>query len=370
MDDLSASLSVYCLRINSVAIFRGSSLLDAMLRRTLRCKSASIFSRYISWNRSEGEIFFFFVPVSLKLPTSYRQLRHLWLWGAPDNPFIVQDFHPVKDGLFVFECSPHVCVTATRSPAFCGQKCSRNNKPPLPDSHENTVRSSCDINERLRPDGLWIFFSPSFEEYQNVLFLFREFSGMEMKTCSLGIAVEIRDMCTLFSLSQTRTRPRCEEVSEFFFLLLLSFSKVKQKLREIIKRSCKLRLKSDVRLSELSGPTHRKEPLLFILWSPKMTDSKVPHFPQHLFISAQNSEKGVFKTFLAEGVTSQTPSCYFPYKNLYCLFPSALWSFQDACLVKSNHKHISIHALLYQIRQKFEFWWPCDRELCDDTPKT
>lgn len=141
------------------------------------------------------------------------------------------------------------------------------------------------------------FFSPpSFEEYQNVLFLFREFSGMEMKTCSLGIAVEIRDTCTLFSRSQTRTRPRCEEVSQFcFFFLLLSFSKVKQKLCEIIKRSRKLRLKGDVRLSELSGPTHRKETRLFIFWSPKMTDSKVPHFLQHLFISAQNSEKGVLR---------------------------------------------------------------------------
>lgn len=62
--------------------------------------------------------------------------------------------------------------------------------------------------------GYRFFFpSVSFEEYQNLLFLLRDLSGIEMKTCSVGISVKIRDS-TFFSPAQAY--PRGEHVSEYF----------------------------------------------------------------------------------------------------------------------------------------------------------
>lgn len=137
--------------------------------------------------------------------------------GQPYNPLIVQDLQPVKT-YFVF--SVHTMSSAatfpqrhTKKPACCGQSCSRKTKPHrqlhmrgLWDPHVILMKGSAQTGYR--------FLSASFEEYQNLLFLLRDLSGIEMKTCSLGIAVEIRGMCALFS--RTRTHPRGEDVSESF----------------------------------------------------------------------------------------------------------------------------------------------------------
>lgn len=122
--------------------------------------------------------------------------------GQPYNPLIVQDLQPVKT-YFVF--SVHTMSSAatfpqrrTKKPACCGQSCSRKTKPHrqlhmrgLWDPHVILMKGSAQTGYR--------FLSASFEEYQNLLFLLRDLSGTEMKTCSLGIAVEIRGMCALFS---------------------------------------------------------------------------------------------------------------------------------------------------------------------------
>lgn len=83
-------------------------------------------------------------------------------------------------------------------PSVVGGGCSRKTKPhcqlhmrTLWDPHVILMKGSAQTGYR--------FFSASFEEYQNLLFLFRDLSGIEMKTCSLGIAVKIRDICTLWN---------------------------------------------------------------------------------------------------------------------------------------------------------------------------
>lgn len=108
---------------------------------------------------------------------------------------------PTCQDLLCFQCPHYVYVTVsmTQNPSLLRSVLQQKNKA----SHENTMRSSCDIDESLHPDGLWIFFSfASFEEYQNLLFLFRGLSGIEMKICSMGISVKIRGMCTFFFYSQ------------------------------------------------------------------------------------------------------------------------------------------------------------------------
>lgn len=112
---------------------------------------------------------------------------------------------PTCQDLLCFQCPHYVYVTMSarhKNPAFCGQSCSRKTKPhcqlhmrTLWDPHVILMKGSAQMGYRF------FFFSASFEEYQNLLFLFRGLSGIEMKTCSVGIAVEIRDtVCALFSL--------------------------------------------------------------------------------------------------------------------------------------------------------------------------
>lgn len=211
----------------------------------------------------------------------------------------------------------------TKKPAFCGQSCSRKTKPHrqlhtrrLWDPHVILMKGSAQTGYR--------FLSASFEEYQNLLFLLRDLSGIEMKTCSLGIAVEIRGMRALFS--RTRMHPRGEDVSESFQGL--------QK-NEMIKRSRKLWLESAVQLSKLWSLNERKEPQLFMLSSRGWMTAKFS-LPAASFISAQkeyNSEeccKGFSAGHYSQVASQNTPLLFLSWNSfLYCSFPllSAIPSF-------------------------------------------
>lgn len=149
------------------------------------------------------------------LPYIFGQLKHRWMWV--NNLFIVPDFQPVKT-YFVFSVhTTSMSLSAWhKTPAFCGQCCSRKTKPhcqlhmrTLWDPHVILMKGSTQM-------GYGFFFSfASFEEYQNFLFLFRGLSGIQMKICSMGISVKIRGMCTFF-YSQAWTHPRGEDVSKYF----------------------------------------------------------------------------------------------------------------------------------------------------------
>lgn len=251
--------------------------------------------------------------------------------GQPYNPLIVQDLQPVKT-YFVF--SVHTMSSAatfpqrrTKKPACCGQSCSRKTKPHrqlhmrgLWDPHVILMKGSAQTGYR--------FLSASFEEYQNLLFLLRDLSGTEMKTCSLGIAVEIRGMCALFS--------RTTDAPTWWGCLWVfpGFAK-KKKLHEMIKRSRKFWLESAVQLSKLWSLNERKEPQLFMLSSRGWMTAKFS-LPAASFISAQkeyNSEE-CCKGFSAghhTQVASQNSQLLFLFWNsfLYCSFPllSAIPSF-------------------------------------------
>lgn len=140
--------------------------------------------------------------------TAAVQLQPIKTTATVGKP--LQSFHcagpSTCQDLLCFQCPHHVfyCHIPTaphKNPAFCGQGCSRKTKPccqphmrTLWDPHVILMKGSAQTGYR--------FFSASFDEYQNLLFLFRDLSGIEMKTCSLGIAVEIRDVCALFSQTQ------------------------------------------------------------------------------------------------------------------------------------------------------------------------
>ncbi|KAI4827431.1 hypothetical protein KUCAC02_030825, partial [Chaenocephalus aceratus] len=85
------------------------------------------------------------------LTSSFSQFKQLQLWANPYNPSIVLDLQPAKT-CFVF--SVHITSSTATFPEL-----------------------------RMKTPGL----------------LRSDLSGMKMKTCSLGTAVEIRGMCALFS---------------------------------------------------------------------------------------------------------------------------------------------------------------------------
>lgn len=148
------------------------------------------------------------------LPYIFGQLKHQWMWV--NNLFIVPDFQPVKT-YFVF--SVHTMSMSLsawhKTPAFCGQCCSRKTKPHC-QLHMRTLRSSCDIDERLHPDGLWIFFFlPPLKNIRTSCFCSEVYQGYRWKSVLWGF-LSRSEVCALFFYSQAWTHPRGEDVSKYF----------------------------------------------------------------------------------------------------------------------------------------------------------
>lgn len=195
------------------------------------------------------------------------------------GPSTCQDLLCFQCPHYVFHC--HIPTAPHKNSAYCGQSCSRKTKSHC-QLHMRTLWDPHVILMKGSAQTCYRFFSACFEEYQNLLFLFRDLSGIEMKTCPHGIAVKIRDMCTLFS--ETWMHPCGEDVSQSFQGL--------RKLQEMIKQFCKLRLKTAVQLSKLWRLNKRKEPqFFFYAHTPLMHDSKVFSSCSILHVSPKGIEQ-------------------------------------------------------------------------------
>lgn len=134
------------------------------------------------------------------LPSSFRHLKHLWLWAPQSLQCAWLSTCFVFVSTLMSLCQPHTKTqpSAVRSAVEKQNPIASFTQKTLCDSHVILMKSSTQMGYRF-------FSSASFEEYQNLLFLFRDLSGIEMKTCSLGISVEIRDV-HFFSLKHRRTQ--------------------------------------------------------------------------------------------------------------------------------------------------------------------
>lgn len=118
---------------------------------------------------------------------------------------------PIKAPVIVGKPSQsvHCAGPPTRQPADCTStpplSAQKTDEAPMPASHENTASSSCDIDERLHPDALWIFPSLLWRKSESLVFVQR-FILKERWKPVLGERRRDQSSRSLFSLRRGRTR--------------------------------------------------------------------------------------------------------------------------------------------------------------------